>query len=87
MAANVMSLNYVRPGFAVLAPQTTETPVVEKAKAKTEPKTVRGWVAEMTNAADHARMENVNLAVQEALEKAYLYTLMAQNMVLKAKVN
>ena len=80
MAANVLSLNYVRPGFAVVEAKPEPKP-------KTPPKTVRGWIAEATNAVDHARLDNTNPAVQSALEQAYLYTLMAQNMVLKAQVS
>ena len=90
MAANVMSLNYVRPGFAVLTPMPTQTvetakPVEVKAKAKTAPKSVRNWLAEAENAISHAIDLSKDQRFNADLTAAWGAVLKAQNTILRAE--
>ena len=87
MAANVMSLNYVRPGFAMLTPKPIETPKPVEVKVKTAPKTVRGWVAEATNALAHVMEECQDEALTHAILVAYTEALKLQKSIILKGVN
>ena len=86
MAANVVTLNYLRPGLAVIEnkPTTESKPVAvpDKPKVKAEPKNLRGWMAESANAVEHA-FALASPAEQSILLPALAAILKAQNEILK----